>query len=188
MANGIWKIAAILLFAPSLVIAQDRMARPENGPQPVQRPGSGGQQIKPARPGGPQIQPPRPGGPQVQPPRPGRPQIQPPRPGGPQIKPPRPLPGHARPPQNGHRPGFHRPPHYRPNPYRYPHGYAYRRWHVGLILPSILFSSSYYFDDYHLFGLYSPPLYYRWIRYGPDLLLVNTRNGHVRDVHYGAFG
>lgn len=167
MSQRIWQIAAILLLFPSVVIAQDRLARPGNGPQPPQRPGTGS----------PQIQPPRPGGPQIQPPRPGGPQIQPPRPGGP----------HVRPPHSGHRPGFHRPPHYRPHPYRYPHGYAYRRWHIGAVLPHILFGSAYYFNDYRLFGLYAPPRHYHWVRYGPDLILVNTQNGHVRDVHYGVF-
>jgi Ni/Co efflux regulator RcnB len=183
MRTNLWLTSALLItLLPTTVSAQDRMARP--GPQPVQ----------PSRPGGPQIQPPRPGngGPQIQPPRPGNggPQIQPPRPGngGPQIQPPRPGPNRPRPPYNGHRPGYHRPPHYRPPVYHYPHGYThYRRWHVGAILPSILFGSQYYFHDYHVFGLYAPPLHYRWIRYGPDLVLVNVRNGHVRDVHYGAF-
>lgn len=167
MTQQIWRIAAIILLFPSLAIAQDRMARPGNGPQPPQRPGLGG--------------------PQIQPPRPGGPQIQPPRPGGPHVRPPRPSPGHLRPPHPGHRPGFHRPPHYRPHPYRYPHGYVYRRWYVGAVLPHILFGSAYYFNDYHLFGLYAPPHPYRWVRYGPDLILVSTHNGHVRDVHYGVF-
>lgn len=167
MARRIWRIAAVFVLIPSLAFAQDRVARPGNGPQAPQRPGNGG----------PQIQPPRPGGPQIQPPRPDRPQIQPPRP----------SPGHLRPPHFDHRPSFHRPPHYRPHPYRYPHGYAYRRWHIGAVLPHILFGSTYYFSDYHLFGLSAPPRHYRWFRYGPDLILVNTQNGHVRDVHYGVF-
>jgi len=54
-------------------------------------------------------------------------------------------------------------------------------------LPSILFGSKFYFHNCHVFGLYAPPLHYRWVRYGPDLVLVNVRNGHVRDVHYDAF-
>lgn len=45
MAQQIWRIAAILLLFPSLAIAQDRMARPGNGPQPPQRPATGGPQI-----------------------------------------------------------------------------------------------------------------------------------------------
>ena len=172
------------VVVPGLVLAQDRMARP-NEPQRVQ----------PGRPGSPQVQPPRPGhiGPQIQPPRPssGRPQIQPPRPssGRPQIQPPRPGPTRPRPPHNNHRPDFHRPPHYRPPSYQYPHGYGhYRHWRIGAVLPAIFFRSQYYFRDYSAFGLYAPPAPYRWVRYGPDLILVNTRTGHIREVHYAAFG
>ena len=189
MRRNFWLTAtAIALLAPGLADAQmqDKMARP----------GQGDGQDRPPRPGGPgnggpAIQPPRParpgnGGPAVQPPRPtrpgnGGPAIQPPRPGPvAPVRPPRP-----RPPHNGG--GFHRPPHYRPPVYRYPHGYHYRRWHVGAVLPTVLFGSAYYFNDYHLFGLYAPPHLYRWVRYGPDLVLVNTRNGHIRDVRYGVF-
>jgi Ni/Co efflux regulator RcnB len=36
-------------------------------------------------------------------------------------------------------------------------------------------------------GLEGPPYGYRWVRYGPDLLLVNTRTGRIEDAIYGAF-
>jgi len=36
-------------------------------------------------------------------------------------------------------------------------------------------------------GLEPPPRGYRWVRYGPDLLLVNIRTRRVADVIYGAF-
>ena len=36
-------------------------------------------------------------------------------------------------------------------------------------------------------GLEPPPPGYRWVRYGPDLLLVNVRTRRVADVIYGAF-
>jgi len=174
-------LALMMTALPTSAVAQDRMARP-TGPQPVQPSKPGQPQVQPVRPGlgSPQIQSPHPGfgGPQIQPPRPGN--------GGPQIQPPRPGPNRPRPPHNGYRPGFHRPPHYRPPVYHYPHGYhRYRRWHVGAVLPAILFGSQYTFHDYRLFGLYSPPLHYRWVRYGPDLILVNVYTGHVRAVHYG---
>jgi len=54
-------------------------------------------------------------------------------------------------------------------------------------MPALLYRSSYYFTDYRLFGLSSPPRNFRWVRYGPDLLLVDIRNGRVRDVYYNAF-
>lgn len=138
----------------------------------------------PGRPGGPQIQPPRPGGPQIQPPRPGRPGANRPRPPHrPGVRPPG---GWNRPP---HRPGF-RPPNFRPirgPAFRYPRGYAYRRWTVGLLLPSLFLGSAYRYNDYGALGVGPPPYGYRWVRYGPDLLLINVRTRRVRDVIYGAF-
>lgn len=186
MTKHIWLgIAMTALLLPSVLPAQDKMAPPS---------GQGGGPIQ-VQPGRPQIQPPRPdnGGPQIQPPRPvnGGPQIQPPRPGngGPQIQPPRPErprpPVIVRPPHQGG--GYHRPPHYRPPHYYYPSGYHYRRWTAGVVLPALLFRSSYYFTDYHRFGLASPPRHFRWIRFGPDLLLVNIRTGRIRTIHYGVF-
>lgn len=84
----------------------------------------------------------------------------------------------------------HRPPHIRPirrPPFHYPRGHHYRRWHVGLILPHIFLSNYYFFNDWRLLGLYPPPPGYVWVRYGPDLLLVNRYTGRIRDVIYGAF-
>jgi len=92
-------------------------------------------------------------------------------------------------PRPPHRPGY-RPPNFRPihRPgWRYPAGYRYRRWTAGLLLPSIFLSSTYYFDDYATYGFGPPPYGYRWVRYGPDLLLVDQRTGRIRDVVYGAF-
>ncbi len=176
---------------------------PQGQPGRPDRPG-------PGRPGGPQTQPGRPGaghpgGPQIQPPRPGRPGAG--RPGGPQIQPPRPgrpgQPGRpGRPNQPGrppvgarppYRPGMGRPPQFRPirgPAFRYPRGYGYRRWSTGLILPRLFLSSSYYYDGYDGYdglGLGAPPPGCRWVRYGPDLLLVQTRSGRIVDVIYGAF-
>lgn len=147
------------LIAPGFVVAQ---------PMPVQPSPAQGRQ---ARPASPQVQRPRPDS--------GRPQIQPPRPGngGPQIQPPRPSRPDVRPP---------RPPHYRP-PFHYPHGYQYRRWHAGLVLPSLFLASHYGFHDYAAYGVPYPPHGYHWVRYGPDLVLVNNRNGRIRDVRYGVF-
>ncbi|WP_218625028.1 RcnB family protein, partial [Sphingomonas sp. dw_22] len=88
------------------------------------------------------------------------------------------------------RPGAGRPPNFRPvhgPTYRYPRGYRYRRWTTGLLLPSIFLSSSYYYDDYGALGVGPPPPGYRWVRYGPDLLLIQIRTRRVVDVIYGAF-
>jgi Ni/Co efflux regulator RcnB len=36
-------------------------------------------------------------------------------------------------------------------------------------------------------GLYAPPPGFVWVRFGPDLLLVNRHTGQIADVIYGAF-
>jgi Ni/Co efflux regulator RcnB len=86
------------------------------------------------------------------------------------------------------RPGFgwngHR---YRAGFFRYPTGYAYRRWGVGQVLPLLFLSSTYYFTNYAVLGLDPPPYGYQWVRYGPDVLLVNIRTGQIMDVEYGVF-
>jgi Ni/Co efflux regulator RcnB len=56
-----------------------------------------------------------------------------------------------------------------------------------LLLPRLFLSSAYYFDSYARLGLEPPPPGYRWVRYGPDLLLVQNRTRRIVDVIYGAF-
>lgn len=69
----------------------------------------------------------------------------------------------------------------------YPQGYGYRLWAAGAILPSVFLSGSYFFNDYASLGLAPPPPGYRWVRYGPDLLLVNVNSGRIADVVEGVF-
>jgi Ni/Co efflux regulator RcnB len=204
------------LVAPDIALAQQAPEAPRSRGD-AQRPAPGGGQARPPRPGGAQPgQAGRPnnGGPQVQPPRPGGPgrpdnggpQIQPGRPGygGPQIQPPRPgyggpgngnrpnpgRPGNDFRPGNPHRPGAGRPPNFRPihgPSFRYPRGYSYRRWSVGALLPSLFLSDTYYYGNYASLGVGPPPPGYRWVRYGPDLLLVQRGSGRIADVIRGAF-
>lgn len=106
----------------------------------------------------------------------------------------RPGHGHAKPPPSWHKP---RPSQfywrgkwtsrYRAPAYVYPRGYTYRYWRSGDVLPLLFLTAQYYFDNYTQLGLETPPPGYRWVRYGPDLLLVNVRTGSVEDVVYGAF-
>ncbi len=72
--------------------------------------------------------------------------------------------------------------------YEFPRGYHYRHWSPGGLLPLPFLQSSYFFDDFADLGLPAPGSGYRWVRYGPDLLLVSVRNGRIRDVRYGVFG
>lgn len=166
----------LLLILPDIAIAQQGQTKLPPGAS-----------TKPA-PGGPQIQPPRP--PRPRPPGPGNGGgVRPPRPQPPVTKPLPPLP---RPPKPGkpHRPGAGRPPNFRPihRPgWVYPPGWAYRRWVIGVLLPRLFVAQHYYYDDWWQMGLEPPPPGYRWVRYGPDLLLVNVRTRRVADVIYGAF-
>jgi hypothetical protein len=129
----------------------------------------------------------RPPGGSGPPPRPNpNPPPRPPSGGG--RPPPRPRPPSY--PPGPHHPGAGRPPGFRPVPgprWRYPPGYRYRRWTIGVVLPSLFLAPAYYYDDYWRMGLEGPPWGYQWVRYGPDLLLVNTRTGRIEDVIYGAF-
>ena len=188
----------------SLMIPDIALAVGQAGPQKArpQRPGPGpgkpgGGAILPVKPS-PGVRPPRPNpGNGVRPPRPNPgPGVRPPRPNpGPGIRPPRPNPGNGvRPPRPGvrppHRPGAGRPPNFRPihGPvFKYPRGYRYRRWTIGLLLPSLFLSTYYYYDNWAPLGVGAPPPGYRWVRYGPDLLLVQIGTRRIADVIYGAF-
>jgi Ni/Co efflux regulator RcnB len=72
-------------------------------------------------------------------------------------------------------------------PFIYPRGWGYRRWVVGAVLPPLFLVPDYYYADWAAFGLAAPPPGYQWVRYGPDLLLVDLSTGQVVDAVYGAF-
>jgi Ni/Co efflux regulator RcnB len=71
--------------------------------------------------------------------------------------------------------------------FAWPRGWGYRRWHRGLIFPALFLTSAFFFDDWARIGLPPPPPGFRWVRYGPDLVLVNVVTGRVEDVAYGVF-
>jgi Ni/Co efflux regulator RcnB len=54
-------------------------------------------------------------------------------------------------------------------------------------LPGVFLSSAYIYTRYSVLGLGPPPPGYYWVRYGPDLLLVEHRTRRIADVIYGAF-
>jgi Ni/Co efflux regulator RcnB len=175
----------IMAVSLSLLLPTLSFAQPNPNGRPPDRPGGPGGNGPGDRPGRPDR--PNPGGPGGNGPgnRPDRP-----NPGGPGMRPPsvRPGPG-MRPPS--------RPPQFswrgrsfsqmRGPAFRYPPGYAYRRWAIGAFLPSIFLGSSYYYDDWRGLGIDPPPPGRRWVRYGSDLLLVNLRTRRVEDTIYGAF-
>ena len=73
------------------------------------------------------------------------------------------------------------------SPFAYPPGYAYRRWEAGGVLPPLFLVPAYYYADWATLGLDPPPPGAQWVRYGPDLLLVDVSTGQVLDVAYGVF-
>jgi hypothetical protein len=72
-------------------------------------------------------------------------------------------------------------------PFVYPNGWAYRRWGVGAVLPPVFLAPAYYYADWATLGLDAPQPGFQWVRYGPDLLLVNVTTGAVVDTVYGVF-
>jgi Ni/Co efflux regulator RcnB len=68
----------------------------------------------------------------------------------------------------------------------YPRGFAYRRWRIGQRFPAPLIAAPYFFAGFQGLGLQLPPPGYRWVRYGPDIVLVNVRTREIEDVAYGA--
>lgn len=69
----------------------------------------------------------------------------------------------------------------------WPQGYGYRRFYVGGILPGIFLGSAFIYANYATLGLAPPPPGFVWVRYGPDLVLVNQATGEIVNVAYGVF-
>ena len=57
----------------------------------------------------------------------------------------------------------------------------------GMLLPSLFLGSAYVIHNYWDLGVEAPPPGYYWVRYGPDLLLVQRGTRRIADVIYGAF-
>jgi len=75
----------------------------------------------------------------------------------------------------------------RGRPWVWPRGYGYRRFFVGGILPSIFLGSAFIYSDWAGMGLAPPPPGFVWVRYGPDMVLVDQRTGQIADVAYDVF-
>jgi len=72
-------------------------------------------------------------------------------------------------------------------PFVYPPGYRYQRWAGGMVLPPLFLVPAYFYADWAALGLVAPEAGFQWVRYGPDLLLVNVTTGQVVDAVYGVF-
>ena len=83
-------------------------------------------------------------------------------------------------PQFGYHGHYFAPVHI--SPFSYPPGWGYRRWAVGAFLPPIFLAPAYYYTDWAALGLDPPPPGTQWVRYGPDLLLVDVSTGNVIEV------
>jgi len=76
---------------------------------------------------------------------------------------------------------------YRRPAYVGPRGYTYRQLPVGYRLAPAYWGSRYVIADPYRYRLPRPAAYQRWVRYGNDVVLVNTRTGRVVAVHNGFF-
>jgi Ni/Co efflux regulator RcnB len=76
---------------------------------------------------------------------------------------------------------------FRGPPFHYPRGFRYRRWRTGNRLPHEFMSPRFRFNDWRRMGVGAPPPGRRWVRQGPDLLLVNIHTRRVEDVIFNAF-
>jgi TolA-binding protein len=66
-------------------------------------------------------------------------------------------------------------------------GYGYRRFGIGSMLDSILYSSSYWINDPFYYRLPEVDGPYRWVRYYNDALLIDIYSGEVVDTIYDIF-
>jgi Ni/Co efflux regulator RcnB len=80
-----------------------------------------------------------------------------------------------------HRSVFHRPA------YVWPRGYRYRTLSVGASLDRIFWGPRYRIGNYATYRLPYPSHNRAWVRYGDDVLLINTRTGRVITVYTNFF-
>ena len=76
---------------------------------------------------------------------------------------------------------------FRGNHYSYPRGHGYRSWAVGGFLPRSYWNERYYIGNPYNYGLRPAYRGTRWVRVGPDALLINRRNGAVVQVVRGLY-
>ncbi len=82
---------------------------------------------------------------------------------------------------------FQAPHRFRVGSYRQPYGYSYRRWNYGQHLPRHYYVRNFWLTNLLVYGLFSPPPGYIWVRYGPDALLIDQYTGEIVQVQYDMF-
>ena len=68
---------------------------------------------------------------------------------------------------------------YRGPAFVYPRGYAYQPWGVGYRLPPGYFARPYWVNDFGAYRLPPPHRGARWVRVGPDALMISLGDGVV---------
>ena len=71
--------------------------------------------------------------------------------------------------------------------YLFPRDLPYRRFVPGDRLPRWDWIRRYYITDFVVLGLSPPPYGQRWVRYGPDAMLIDPSTGEVMDNVYGVY-
>jgi hypothetical protein len=80
---------------------------------------------------------------------------------------------------------FHPPVH--TGRFSYPPNFSYRHYGHGDFLPGPFLLGGFFIDDFVTLGLWAPPYGERWIRVGPDALLIDVATGQVVDAVYGVY-
>jgi Ni/Co efflux regulator RcnB len=86
-----------------------------------------------------------------------------------------------------YRRNYDAPRRYRVAQYRWRDGYSYNRYSYGQRLPRNYYGRNYWLTNFLIYGLFSPPEGYVWVRYGPDALLIDEYTGEIVQVRYNMF-
>lgn len=86
-----------------------------------------------------------------------------------------------------YRRNYDAPRRYRVSQYRWRDGYSYNRYSYGQRLPRHFYGRNYWLTNFLIYGLFSPPPGYVWVRYGPDALLIDEYTGEIVQVRYNMF-
>jgi hypothetical protein len=66
----------------------------------------------------------------------------------------------------------------------WPHGFRYTPLIIGASLPVAFLTSQYFVDNFQGYDLPAPAPGDRWVRYGPDMVMVNASTGYIFRVQH----